>query len=399
MKIQNGIKPLKPDHRNYSAKRTFGATQVFVDELNLDAGFGFPDQNADGYPNGCTGYTQSELCQDEDKVKYRPDFTYKKTLLMDDQQLGEPCDIKTSLKSTKVYGVQGQNETEQEAFKHIRGAYYQVEKTNDWFDGIRSSITLNNCSVSVASQWFESFETSIGQDGILPEIFSPSFSWHNYKCVGWKQINGQPYIILKSWQGKGYGDKGYCYMSRSLCNSLLSVDGAGAFIVAPYDPSKVQTVRLDIISVLLSLYYRLLEAFIKKPVVEVDHYEEVKEAIKTPEPKYKWDTKENIRHSVRVICDEEGLTLNQKNTMCATIQAESGFNLKAKNLNKNKQGVVTSTDWGLCQWNDRYHGKEITADEALNNPEKAVRLMCSYWKRGQMDLWVAHANGSYTKYL
>lgn len=115
-------------------------------------------------------------------------------------------------------------------------------------------------------------------------------------------------------------------------------------------------------------------------------------------PKYLWDTKANIRHSTRVICDEEGLTAEQKNTICATIQAESGFNLTARNDNK-VNGKVTSTDWGLCQWNSYYHAKEITPEEAVHDPEKAVRLMCSYWKRGQRNLWIAYKNNSYLKYL
>jgi len=118
-----------------------------------------------------------------------------------------------------------------------------------------------------------------------------------------------------------------------------------------------------------------------------------------PPPKYNWSTKNAIRHSVRVICDEEGFTLEQKNTMYATIGAESNFNLHAVNYNKNSAGVITSTDRGLCQWNDRYHGSEITADEAFNNPEKAVKLMCSYWRRGQRNLWIAYKNGSYKRYL
>lgn len=115
-------------------------------------------------------------------------------------------------------------------------------------------------------------------------------------------------------------------------------------------------------------------------------------------PPYKWDTVANVRHSVRVICDEEGLTVEQKNTMCATIQAESEFNTHARNDNK-VNGRVTSTDWGLCQWNSYWHGKEITPDEAVNNPEKAVRLMCSYWKANKRTLWVAYSTGRYKKYL
>lgn len=116
-----------------------------------------------------------------------------------------------------------------------------------------------------------------------------------------------------------------------------------------------------------------------------------------------WDTPNNVRHSVRVICDQEGLTTSQKNTLCATIQCESaGFNTKAVHPNYViKKGVktLTSTDYGLCQWNDFYHGREISPDEALNNPEKAVRLMCKYWKAGQQKQWVCYSANMYKKYL
>lgn len=115
-------------------------------------------------------------------------------------------------------------------------------------------------------------------------------------------------------------------------------------------------------------------------------------------PKYDWDTPDLARHSVRVICDEEGLTLEQKNTMCATVGAESGWKTTAINYNK-VNGKVASTDYGICQWNDKYHGKEITPDEAVNNPEKAVRLMCAYWKRGQRNLWIGYKSGNYKRYL
>lgn len=137
-------------------------------------------------------------------------------------------------------------------------------------------------------------------------------------------------------------------------------------------------------------------------------------------PKYLWDTTANIRHSLRVICDESGLSVKDKNDMCATVQAESGFKLTAVNLNisngtsistdiehmnveiekvKQKGLRISSTDYGPCQWNDYYHGKEITPDEAVNNPEKAVRLMCAYWKREQCNLWVAYSSGAYKRFL
>lgn len=111
-----------------------------------------------------------------------------------------------------------------------------------------------------------------------------------------------------------------------------------------------------------------------------------------------WDTKENVRHSVRLICDDEGLTVKQKNELCATVQCESGFNTKAVNKNMN-DGKVTSVDYGLCQWNNYWHGKEISPTDAMNDPEKAVRLMCKYWKEGQAKQWVCFSKDMYKQYL
>lgn len=119
-------------------------------------------------------------------------------------------------------------------------------------------------------------------------------------------------------------------------------------------------------------------------------------------PKYEWDTPEKARHSVRVICDEEGLKLEQKNLICAVIQAESGFNPKAVNYNKDSTGQVVSTDWGICQINDYYwigKGTFPSAEYVLNNPERCVRWMIARFKEGKITLWSAYVNGSYKKYL
>lgn len=120
-------------------------------------------------------------------------------------------------------------------------------------------------------------------------------------------------------------------------------------------------------------------------------------AILNPTAPYDWSTPESVRHSVRVIADEEKLTPFQKNLMCQVLHCESGWNIHAINHNM-RNGKVVSTDYGLCQWNDYYHGKEITPDEALNNPEKAVRLMCKYVKNGLIRQWVCYSADMYHKY-
>src|SRR6267154_5967863 len=111
--IGNGVKPVKRDHRDFSATRTFGGFVhlTFPENYSCDNGGGFPDHNADGLPEGCTGFTQAELCRDEDMLEFLPRYTYDKTLLMEGSQEGEGCDIRDSLNSTILYGVLAKGET------------------------------------------------------------------------------------------------------------------------------------------------------------------------------------------------------------------------------------------------------------------------------------------------
>lgn len=126
--------------------------------------------------------------------------------------------------------------------------------------------------------------------------------------------------------------------------------------------------------------------------------------------KYKWNTPAEARHSSRVIMDEEGLTyknllidgkvIRVKDLLCAVLQEESGFNIKAKHQNKDK---YNSVDYGICQYNSHWYigeGKPIASiDEALNNPEKCIRVFIKQYKKGRLIDWWAYKNQSYKKHL
>lgn len=115
-----------------------------------------------------------------------------------------------------------------------------------------------------------------------------------------------------------------------------------------------------------------------------------------------FDTYEHSLHSVRVICDEMGLNWNEKAIICACIYQESRFNNKAKGENK-KNGVVTSTDWGIVQVNDFWNigkGKYWSSvRQVLDNPEKAVRWMITCYKQGKLNLWSSYKFGAYKQWL
>ena len=116
-----------------------------------------------------------------------------------------------------------------------------------------------------------------------------------------------------------------------------------------------------------------------------------------------WNTPELARHSLRVICDEMGLTFDEKELITACIYQESRFNNNAKGYNKDHTGQIVSTDWGIVQVNDFYHigkGKYWSSvDQVLNNPDKAVKWMISLYKQGKLNLWVSYTSGAYKQWL
>lgn len=117
-------------------------------------------------------------------------------------------------------------------------------------------------------------------------------------------------------------------------------------------------------------------------------------------PKYLWDTRENAKHSVRVICDEEGLKVWEKNLIDAVICAESGYDTKI--IRKNVHGNSISYDYGICQLNSYWYiekGKLVTKWQALNDPEFCVRLIIKRYRKGFLKDWVAYTSGSYKKFL
>lgn len=116
-----------------------------------------------------------------------------------------------------------------------------------------------------------------------------------------------------------------------------------------------------------------------------------------------WDTPANARHSVRVICDNKGLSFKEKELICAVIMAESGFKNGVVNNNRNAKGVITSTDWGIVQCNDRFwigeNKKFPSVDYVLEHPGEMVSWMIDCYRAGHLDWWCAYQNKSYLAYL
>lgn len=93
------------------------------------------------------------------------------------------------------------------------------------------------------------------------------------------------------------------------------------------------------------------------------------------------------------ICKEEKLTPVMTKDLLLTVYGESGFNAWCIN--------TQSFDYGVAQFSKRYYLVEykMSPQEAIDNPERCLRIMARNFKAGRQSNWVAyngrnqHANG------
>lgn len=157
-----------------------------------------------------------------------------------------------------------------------------------------------------------------------------------------------------------------------------------------------------------------------QPIPEVEQQDSIEPEPEIPVPQpisepvvvtdeLSFDSPKKAWHAVRVLCDESGLPLRKdvfvpgfgyffaKDILCACIYQESRFRNDATHSN------AKSTDWGICQINDRYQvGPRLpfsSAEEIVNNPKKAVLFMISCYKQGNLGLWVSYSSGAYKQWL
>lgn len=259
--IKSGILPNTYDLRDHSYERTFGSVDLksLPDEYNADLAYDFPDQNADGYPNGCSGYTQTETGQDEYGIPFDHSYTYKRACEIANVAVGNPLPIRASMKATSVYGLKPRDGTDADALQYKRGKYFDVDKVGDYFDGVRSALwmeRLHKRTVSAGSPWQWS---NVGGDGLMRSFNTKNISgvWHNYKLTGWTNHNGKPHLLIKAWLGPDYGWGGYGLMSRAVFNKLMKTSGTFMYMQRNAGPEDIQNIRLDILEYLLMLYQRL----------------------------------------------------------------------------------------------------------------------------------------------
>lgn len=250
--MQHGARPTKIDYRDYDYHKTFGAVKAipFPAEYNTDAGLTMPNQEiandyfiptAPALPFGCTDYTTTELNGDLKGGNY---YSPMRIENITHANANGGADVRQSLLAGKSLG-------------YFTGIFNVRAIGQDYFDAIQTAMASGGTekrSVSIGTPWYSIFE-QVGANGILqaPKSFNiAGLPWHNWKICGWKTINGEVYLVGKSWQGPNYGDKGMVYFNRALINSLMAIPGTVAFTATTGALPPISTVTLSWLQFIIS---------------------------------------------------------------------------------------------------------------------------------------------------
>lgn len=243
------------DIRDLHFHTLFGSAALhdIADELDVDAGLTFPVQNFGN--TECTAITVTDLCTDLDEKIYSFDYQMMKTLqlmgvgpdsngadwrkaasvpiyvgLLEDalapvhsNQIGQAPALDPSRWPAALDG---------DAAKNKKPAFLRVDTgPYDVFENIRSAQTLGEMigekrAVGIATSWYDEWENHTGDDGIMDESPTRVVSSHAYKICGWAVQNshgrlirhGEPFLKVKSWNPRSWGDNGFGYLSRAAVN-------------------------------------------------------------------------------------------------------------------------------------------------------------------------------------
>lgn len=387
------------DPRKFSYKKKFGSVNLAI--LPKDGTGRLPTKIKDQkLLDFCIGFAGASVREDTEKVNLSPFLTWAYAAYLRKDYKSWGMDMGNLAKSAIKCGFIEEEEANytsdmdrnflaqlknypseliEKAKKHKAKSYFWIDGDYSFFDNIRVALYQHNSeNLTILTGCDFKMSWLNEPKGIIKAYNKKEKSFgHALKLYDFCEINGEQYIKAQLSNGT-IGDNGTMYFHKDIVNS--PVFGYGAIMFIDEDLDSVKQEQWSLIAKILDALEKVLKLMFQQTEI-------IKEEIIKEEPKYLWDTPENARHSVRVICDEEGLSWDMKNKLCETINCESDFDPKAIHINSNG-----TKDCGIAQFNEAYYLAEnnMTCQEAIDNPEKSVRIMIEAFKKGRQSDWICY---------
>ncbi len=213
----------------------------------------------------CTGFAVAEASEDQELKPLHPEFQFMtgKRIRGDWRPWGNS--INAALKGAVKYGsipldfapemtlgnksrnyLANWNNWSQkywdEAKKYQKKSYFKVSNNRanvDKFDMVRIGLYGNRelkRTIVTGAYWRGNW--SYPKNAIIPKIGKGGSIGHMFEIIGWKEIEGEPYLIIFPNYGHRFGDNGLIYMDRYVANRYLPF-GLYALVDIPVDIAKI----------------------------------------------------------------------------------------------------------------------------------------------------------------
>lgn len=241
-KIQEGLRPIVDDNRDYSHTAVFGAIpkqQLPEQDFEVSMPLGIKDQ---GETDFCSAYAACAVSEDQEDVLLNPEYIFMKakTLSRDPEKWGQ--DLRTMCKAMVAFGTIEQqyfpflNDPQERstyvqplswhsdlaglAYEHRKNSFFNVDGPYDTFDNMRMTLWKDKedrKSILTGAGWRDSWTKAKG--GIIPkEPIKETLFGHAFKIFGQKKIDGEMHLIAQLSNGVDIGDEGIFYFPREVVN-------------------------------------------------------------------------------------------------------------------------------------------------------------------------------------
>ncbi len=225
--------------------------------MNLDKNQLFPNQFTDSDPTECVGISVSDVVGNIFGIPMSPDFSYAAGFNVAGQTpstAGEdpawgidgaiafgclPASDEefTALSQGEQFVMNFQNYSlmnKQVALRYAQNGAVKLKS----FDEIWNWLQKGQSGVVLPLQWYQSFNAPDSQ-GFLPQP-GGQMTEHCTATYDTGTLNGKRYLVIKPWEGKQYGENGYCKITQDIFNKVFfsSVPAYG------FDPTAIRWISL-----------------------------------------------------------------------------------------------------------------------------------------------------------
>jgi len=307
----------RTDSRDKDFKGKFGQTIHLPDEINVDS-----EIYDDVQPIGdvkCVAYSVCDIAEDQQKKPF--DILDLWSRIPSNQFGSDPRDVLKEAVSNGLLPLgQGQR------VKDWKSYWSAMAGARDVFDNVRSAVVLSNSPVMCGTYWYDSW-LNVPAFGVMPMGKNP-LNGHAWVVEGWKQINGEPMLIVEAWVGRKM------YMPRNVFNEAMKPYGMQAWVLSTseIEEKRQKTILEAIRDTLLNVVILMKQLLLVKKT-------EAGENIVVPKPQEVYnEVKESMKSKLNDFClairDYEGKPgdLNYRNNNPGNIKGRDGKFLKFKTM-------------------------------------------------------------------